>query len=213
MKRTIIVLCGLACCVMAVSGPVSAQEKFEKNGVLAAAGLVPAAAAQLPPAYRPVEPGQDLIGNVSGTNITMKAYDHAVAGAVNGGLVWGFFDEAAGVSRLTMRKYSQTISAEFKRQEDKSLGGVITSTDGSTQRVTSVFLAGADAVKRTFNLRINEEVVTVTVTPESMAGGHFVNPTYSAVIGGKPVSYRIEVEGCLGYSIQMGMIILGSYTH
>lgn len=112
-----------------------------------------------------------------------------------------------------MRKYGQTISAEFKRQPDNSLGGVITSGEGNSQRSTSVSFAGADAASRTFKLRINSEVLVVSIAAEGISNGHFVNPTYSTVIGGKSLSYRIEVEGCFGYSIQMAMIILGAYAH
>ncbi|OGS08844.1 MAG: hypothetical protein A2270_00050 [Elusimicrobia bacterium RIFOXYA12_FULL_51_18] len=219
MKKTLVSACGLACLMFSVFHFASAHEalsqEFEKARTLSLAGQTPDAKteSQATPAYKPVEPGQDLVGNVTGTNIEMKAYDHTVAGIINGGIAWGFFDEAAGSSRLIMRKYGQVISAEFKKQADKSLGGVITSSDGSSQRTTSVFMAGADPAARTFKLRINEEEVVVTIVPEAMSSGHFVNPTYSAVIDGKPVSYRIEVEGCLGYSIQMGMMILGAYAH
>jgi hypothetical protein len=167
---------------------------------------------QLPQASRPIEPGHEL-GNVTGTDITMKVYDHAVAGAINGAVAWGFFDEASGIAKLIIRKYGETISAEFKRQPDKSLGGVISSGDASSPRSTSVFFTGADPAARTFKLRINDEEIVVLITPEGTSNGHFVNPTFSTVIGGKPVSYKIDAEGCFGYSINMGMIILGAYSH
>jgi len=206
MKKKLIVVCGLGCLMFSAFHPVFAGEalfqELEKAGT----------AIQPPQVLRPIEPGHEL-GNVTGTDIEMKSYDHSVAGAINGATVWGFFDEAAGVSKLMMRKYGQVISAEFKRQPDKSLGGVITSGDEGSQRTTSVFFAGMDAASRTFKLRINDEEVVVLVTPEGMSDGHFVNPTYSTVIGGKPVSYRIEVTGCFGYSINIGMIILGAYAH
>jgi hypothetical protein len=207
LKISSMVSCGALFLTFAASAV--AQEALPQ----AADASVAATEFSAPLAYKPVEPGQDLVGNVTGTNIEMKSFDHSVAGVINGGIVWGFYDEATGISKLIMRKYSQVISAEFKRQADKSVGGVITSTDGSSQRSTSVFLAGVDAAAKTFNLRINEEVVTVSITPESLTNGHFVNPTYSTVLGGKPVSYRVEVEGCLGYSIYMAMVVLGAYSH
>ena len=192
-----------ACAALALRAPAAAE------GALAQAGEL---SGSVPQAYRPVEPGQDKVGNVKGTNIEMKAFDHSVGGVINGGIAWGFYDEAAGAGKLVMRKYGQVVTAEFKRQDGK-LGGVLTSTDGQTQRSTVVALDGVDGANNAFRLKINDEVVTVTVTPESLNGGHYVNPTYSTVIGGKPVSYRIEVEGCMGYSIYMGMIILGAYAH
>jgi hypothetical protein len=216
MKKTSSVVLAAACLVASFSCLVSAQEAlsrgFEKARMSSMSEKVLNSGAdmQVPQVPTRIEPGHE-IGNVAGTNIEMKSYDHAVAGVINGGLVWGFFDEAKGVSTLTLRKYGQIISAEFKRQEDKSLGGVITSGEGESQRTTSVFLAGTES--RGFKLRINGEEVAVAISPEGVNNGHFVNPTYSTVIGGKPVSYRIEVEGCLGYSIYMGMIVLGAYAH
>jgi len=210
------ITCGLVCILFSVSGFASAQKVLsieESAKALSLFGITNNSTdIRLPQAPGRIEPGHEL-GNVTGTNIEMKVYDHAVAGAINGSVAWGFFNEAAGTSSLIMRKYGQTISAEFKRQPDKSIGGIITSGDASSQRTTSVFMAGADAANHTFTLRINEELVVVSITSEGMSNGHFVNPTYSATIGGKPVSYRIEAEGCLGYSIQMGMIILGAYAH
>ncbi|MBU2573470.1 MAG: hypothetical protein KKH28_05280 [Elusimicrobia bacterium] len=217
MKKILTVVCGLACLICLLSRPAFTRDAlsrgFEKARTLVVTEQTPGVTPDIrPPELRPIEPGHDL-GDVTGADIAMKVYDHAVAGAVNGAVAWGFFDEAASASKLIMRKYGQTISAEFKRQPDKSLGGVITSGDGSSQRSTSVFLAGADMASRTFKLRINDAEVVVAIAPEGISNGHFVNPTYSTVIGGKPVSYRIEVEGCFGYSIQMAMIILGAYAH
>jgi len=93
------------------------------------------------------------------------------------------------------------------------LGGTIESGEGSFLKKTSVFFAGADMPSKTFKLKINGEEVVVSISAEKEQKGHFVNPTYSAVLGGKKVSYRIEAEGCMGYSIQMGMLILGAYAH
>jgi len=217
MKRMSAVVCGFACLIGLAPRFASAQEvlsqEFAKAETFVSTYKNPGSAPVVQPqALRDSEPGHEL-GNVTGTDITMKVYDHAVAGAINGAVAWGFYDEASGSAQLIMRKYGQKISAEFKRQPDKSLGGVIASGDASSQRSTSVFLAGVDAANRTFKLRIDEEEIAVLITPEGMANGHFVNPTYSTVIGGKPVSYRIEVEGCFGYSINMAMIILGAYAH
>ncbi len=214
MKKTTGVVCLIAGLVFALSGFASAQEAllrgFEqaRTVLLAEKGLKDIQ----PPASSEIEPGHEL-GTIIGTGIDMKVYDHAFAGAINGAVAFGFFDESAGLAKLTMRKYGQTISAEFKRQSDKSLGGVVTSDDGANKRATSVFVKGIDAANKTIKLLINNEEVAVVISPEGISDGHFVNPTFSTVIGGKPVSYRIEATGCYGYSINMTMMILGAYAH
>lgn len=217
MKRTLSAVLVLACFAsmsFAATADKILSPAYAKAGTLAqtAEPLKDTDGADLPKAAVRVEPGHDL-GNVKGTDIDMKVYDHSVAGAINGAVAWGFFDEAAGVSKLIMRKYGQVITAEFKKQADKSLGGVITSANGSEQRSTSVFLGKVDGPNKKFVMKLNGEEITVAITAEGINSGHFVNPTYSTVISGKPVSYRIEVEGCFGYSINMAMIILGAYAH
>lgn len=217
MKRTLFAIL-VSICSVSMSFAAAADKVLSPAYAKAAAlersaePIKDADGANLPKAAVRVEPGQDL-GSLKGTDIDMKSYDHAVAGAINGGLAWGFFDEATGVSKLIMRKYGQVVTAEFKKQADNSLGGVITSADGAAQRTTSIFLGKVDAANKKFTMKLNGEEITVAITSEGMNGGHFINPTYSTVINGKPVSYRAEVEGCYGYSINMALIILGAYAH
>ncbi|MDD5657574.1 MAG: hypothetical protein PHF00_10015, partial [Elusimicrobia bacterium] len=161
-----------------------------------------------------VEPGHDL-GKITGTDIEMSVGDHAFGGAINGAVAFGFFDEGKG-ARLLLRKYGQLIETQFKKQEDGSYGGVIKSVDGTAERATPVFAKGMvpGAPKPTFNLQIGKEVVSVTmVENEGMVGAHYKNPTFEAVIAGKTVRYRIQVECCLGYSLNMAMMILGAHAH
>jgi hypothetical protein len=158
------------------------------------------------------EPGHEL-GNVTGTGIEMKVADHAIGGVINGGIVFGVFDESIGAAQLTMRKYGETIRAEFKKQADNTLGGTIVSGEGDKVRRTSVTFLGLDAPSKTMKLKIGEEEIAVTMTPEGVNSGHFVNPTFTTTIGGKEVKYRIEVECCYGYAINRAMMIPGAYAH
>ncbi|MHB0994771.1 MAG: hypothetical protein ACYC2I_00230 [Elusimicrobiales bacterium] len=184
------------------------------SAALAQGASAPTAAAA--PAGRaeqgPAEAGHDL-GGVTGTDISMKVYDHAVAGSINGGVAWGFFDEAAGASQLLLRKYGQTIKAEFKRGGDKSLGGTIVSGEGAARRETRVAFSSADPAAGKFTLTINGKPVPVSIASEGREGSHFVNPTYTAELDGRRVSYRVEAAGCMKYSLYMAMVILGAYAH
>jgi hypothetical protein len=184
---------GLSACLLSVPCPAADEKPIQ-------------------PAAEVSEPGHGL-GKVTGTGIDMKVLDHAVAGEINGAVAWGYFDEASNASRLVMRKYGQTISAEFKRGADKSLGGVITSGEGQSKRTTTVAFSGADPKAGNFTLTINGKPVVVSIASEGKSGAHFINPTYSTEIDGKPVSYRIDATGCMKYSLNMGMLILGAYAH
>ncbi|MFC1522302.1 hypothetical protein ACFL6Y_07820 [Elusimicrobiota bacterium] len=160
----------------------------------------------------PSEPGHDL-GSIKGTNIDMKVYDHAIAGAIKGFVAWGFFDESSGISTLIMRHYAQLITTEFKKQEDGKFGGVIKSGEGDAARITTVRFVKVDPSTHSLVLELNGNSITVNITSEAYENGHFINPTYSTVINGEAVSYKIEGEGCYGYSIHMAMMILGAYVH
>ena len=158
------------------------------------------------------EPGHEL-GSVTGTNIDMKVSDHAIAGALNGGIAFLIYEESVGVARLALRKYGETIQAEFKQQEDDTLGGVITSGKDDTLRTTKVNFVGLDPATSTFRLQVGEEELTVSITNEGTVGEHMKNPTFSTTIAGQPVSYRVEVECCYGYAVFISMAMLGGYVH
>ncbi len=157
------------------------------------------------------EPGQELT-TIVGTNIDMKIYDHAMAGAMKDFVVWGFFDESTGSAELIMRKYDQTIKTVFKKENDK-LGGMITHTQDGVRYDTAVEFVKVDPAKKEIHLKINEEAIVVAVEPESVNGGHMVNIKFTTVLKGETVSYVLGGESCFGKSAFFAMMILGAYSH
>jgi hypothetical protein len=193
--------------IVALAGACSTEATVDVSGGSESAAVQ--TTGEVKPA---AEPGHEL-GSVTGTNIDMKVYDHAMAGALNGGVAFIVYEESEGGSRLTLRKYGETIQAEFKEQADNTLGGVITSGQNEQARTTKVEFVGLDSASNTFKLQIGDEEVTVAITTEGTVGGHMKNPTFSTTIAGQPVSFRVEVECCYGYAIFASMAILGGYAH
>lgn len=153
-----------------------------------------------------------VLGNISGTDIDMKVYDHAFAGAIKDFIAWGFVDEAKGGAELILRKYGQRIRTEFGRKKGK-FGGVIESGEGKAARRTDISLVKANGKKKRFRLSVAGEEVLVTISPKRMDGHHFIDPTYTAKLKGKTVRYTVEGMACMGLSIQYAMMILGAYAH
>jgi len=158
------------------------------------------------------EEGQELT-TIRGTNIDMKIYDHAMAGAIKDYVAWGFFDEAAGVAELIVRKYELTIKTIFTKQENGKIGGTIIHTKDGVEYKTQIEFAGIDSANGIIKLNINNELVSVHVVPESVNDSHMVNPTFTAVIAGETISYQMGGEGCYGKSMFFAMMILGAYIH
>ncbi len=157
--------------------------------------------------------GDHSLGDISGTGIRLKTHDHAFAGAIGDFVAWGFLDEDTGISTLTIRKYGNTITTEFKRDAKGRTGGVIGHSDGDGQHQTHVYYVGMDAKNLTFFLSINGEKVPVKIEYEGYQNNHFVNPTYIAQLGDEKLSYRMEGEACINMSAHFAMMILGAYAH
>jgi len=157
------------------------------------------------------EDGQELT-TIRGTNIDMKIYDHAMAGSIKDFVAWGFFDEAAGTSELIIRKYGQTFKTVFNKQENGKFGGTITFTRDNVTQNVGIEFGKVDPQKKEIYLKVNNEDVVITVVPESMNGGHMVNPTFTTTLKGETVSYVLGGESCFGKSSFFAMMILGAYS-
>ena len=152
------------------------------------------------------------IATIRGNGIDLKTYDHAIAGSIRDFLVWGFVDEATFSSELIMRRDGQIVRANFKKDGDRT-GGVIQQEIDGKARETSVYLIGVNKEKPSIQLSINNEPVEVLIQSEGVTDGHFLNPTYTAMVRGQQVSFRLEGDACYGFSFHLSALILGAYAH
>jgi hypothetical protein len=146
------------------------------------------------------------LGNFTGTDIELKAYDHSFAGAIRDFTAFGWVDEATFTSHLTIRKYAKTTVATFKKDEKGAIGGTI-STEESRVEVAFV---GYDKEQQILLFKLNGEDISIKITSDGIVNGHFQNPTYSTVINGKNYSYHLEGEACVGLSLHYNMMILAA---
>ena len=154
------------------------------------------------------------LGNITGTNIEMKFYDHAFAGAINGAVAWGFLDEGTFKSELKLRKYGQTINANFEMNASKKLVGTISSIgEDSGDHVTTLSVLGVNTKESQITLKINDETIVMSITADKFENNHFFNPTYKTTYKGQEISYHLEGKACYGVSSHFALLILGAYIH
>lgn len=151
--------------------------------------------------------------NIRGTQIELKSYDHAIAGAVKDFVIFGNKDDATGTSELQIKNYGQVIKTVFG-QTGYGLGGTIESVRNGTKVETTLFLKNVDMTRQTITLVANNREIEVKISSEGFSQGHFKNPTYSTVIDSKEVTFSMEKgEACYGFSAHLLMMILGAYLH
>jgi len=155
------------------------------------------------------EDGNHPLGKITGTNTDLMTYDHAFAGAINGTVAWGFLDEEAFTSELIVRKYQQTIKTTFKKDETR-IGGTISFKKDDRDIALDIFVAKVDGANKQIYLNMSGEEVVVTISSEGYENGHFINPTFSAVMNGKEYSFTMEGEACMGMSMHFSMMLLGA---
>ncbi len=54
-----------------------------------------------------------FLGTITGSNIDLKIYQHAIAGSIKGFVVFGNVDEETGAVDLSIKKDNQLIKASF----------------------------------------------------------------------------------------------------
>ncbi len=150
--------------------------------------------------------------DITGTNLDLKAFDHAFAGSVGNSVVWGFLDEASFTSELIVRKYQQTIKTTFKKADNR-IGGVIQRVDGDRTISTEIYVKGVNAEQKQILLSINNEDVLVTMENRDFQDGHFIDTTFSATLNGMPVSFNYKGEACLGLAMHFAMMIFGAMAY
>jgi hypothetical protein len=153
---------------------------------------------------------EHALGTIQGTGIDLKSFDHAFAGSIDDFLVWGFLDEATFTSELIVRKYQQTIKTTFSRGES-AIGGTIAYKLEEQDRSVAISVMGVDGEAQEIKLNINGEEVAVKISGEYV-DGHFVDPTFTAVMGGRDISFKAEGEACYGLSMHYAMMILGALS-
>ncbi len=147
-------------------------------------------------------------GKLTGTNASLVTYDHAFAGEMNGIVIFGVLDESIFTSEITIRKYGQTIRAEFKKQENNTLGGNVTYKLEDREVAFNITLNKIDPKTKQISLNAAGEEVVIAITSEGFADGHFINPTITFTLGGNAYEYHMVGEACYGMLAHFSMMLI-----
>ena len=159
------------------------------------------------------EEGHDLSTIRGDQGIDLKAYDHAMAGAIKDFVVWGSVDESRSRSELIMRRDGQDVKATFKR-DGNTFGGVVQHKTDSGVKITSVKFSGLDRQRNEYSFLVNGESVKVSVDAEDFRNNHFIKPTYKITTGdGVTTSFKFEGQACYNYSLHLITMMIAAVAH
>lgn len=152
--------------------------------------------------------------DITGKDIALKNFDHAIAGSIKDFVIFGHNDEDKNLSELTIKKHGQIITARLEKSGN-TLGGIIGHEIAGIRYETKIAFAGVNANESKIFLQINGEPVEVLIKAEGFENNHFVNPQYIVTFAnGETFDYKImSGHACFKTSIHLAMMIVGAYAH
>ena len=145
--------------------------------------------------------------------IDLKAFDHAMAGAVRDFVIWGSVNETTNTSELIMRRDGQDVRSIFAPAE-KSFGGVIMHQTSKGVKATSIRFLGLDRQKNEYSFLVNGQKIITSVVGEEFKNNHFIKPTFT--ISGKDlgdISFKFDGEACYKYSLHIITMMIAATMH
>ena len=151
---------------------------------------------------------------ILGGEINLMEMDHGFSGMIKNTLVFGTLDEETGKSTLVFKKAGKVFHTDFQKSNG-SMQGVLTSEDeAGIMKVTEVQFVSVDRANQMINVKIDGETVAVAIKADKFENNHFFNPTYTASLKGKAVSFTLNGgKACYNFSAHLIMMIFGAMTH
>jgi len=150
-------------------------------------------------------------GTIIGTNTDLKTNGHSFAGVVENSLVLGNFDHDTFSSTLSLVHNDKQVNTTFAR-ENEILAGMISYPHNDAVLVTTMQFVKVDPLTQSITLKINNEDVNVKITSEKFENKHFINPTYTARIENRDVSFTLTGQACYGYSTHLSMMLFAAHS-
>jgi hypothetical protein len=163
---------------------------------------------------------------LTGTQINLQAYDHAIAGSIKDYLIFGNKDESTGKSELIIKKNGMVTRANFGMNEGQFGGHVLYSkleqdAEGNTVLLTETFhfyLSEINKNEQTITLNLHKqngtEKIVVKISADDFRNNHFINPEYSTVINGEEIKFKLnDGQACYNFSTHLITMILASHLH
>ena len=151
---------------------------------------------------------------ITGQEINLTEIDHGFAGTIKNTLVFGTLDEETGKSTLVFKKEGKVFHTDFQKMNG-SFGGVMSSeNEAGIRKVTEVKFQSLDRVNQAITVKIDEVEVKVSIQADRFENNHFFNPTYTALLNGQMVSFKLSGgKACYNFSAHLIMMIFGAMSH
>lgn len=147
---------------------------------------------------------------IEGTEISLMAADHAVAGSIKNLIVFGSKDEETGTSKLVLKNMGTVTETLFAKLDSGHFGGVIR-TEG---KETQIELVRMIPDEQKIVIAVNGVDAIITIKADKFENNHFYNPRYEIQIGNNSFTYHFkDGVACYGYSTHLAFWIVGAYVH
>jgi len=151
---------------------------------------------------------------ISGQEISLMEIDHGFSGMIKNTLVFGTLDEETGKSTLVFKKAGKVFHTDFQKTDGAMKGLLQSEDEEGTIKATEVVFMSVDRVNQVITVKIDNEEVKVAIKADRFENNHFYNPTYSAVMKGKPVMFTLAGgKACYNFSAHLIMMIFGAMAH
>jgi len=149
--------------------------------------------------------GDHNMTNFKGGDVELKAYDHAVAGAVKDFLIFASLDEATGVTTFTAKKEGKVTNLEIKK--------LASGRFGVEESTFSVLFKKLVREENKFIFTVNGEDIEVDVKADDFINNHYINPAYTFHFKNKDLTVKMEDgEACYNFSAHLIAMILTAYS-
>jgi len=151
---------------------------------------------------------------IMGTEINLMELDHGFAGMIKNTLVFGTLDEETGKSTLVFKKEGKVFHTDFQKTNGTMQGVLTSDNEAGIQTVTEIQFQSLDRVNQTITIKVDGAPVMVSIKADKFENNHFYNPTYTAELKGKPVTFTLMGgKACYNFSAHLIMMIFGAMAH
>lgn len=153
---------------------------------------------------------------LTGTDIELFERGHAFAGAVLGSPVFGVFQEDPFGAKVEIRKNNRTLVLNIAEAGNLYVGEIVEKkSTGEELRTTIEYVKITKTAENqaTIALKVDGQPLNVSVGAKTFLHGHFQGPQFEAKLGEKTVAFHFTGQSCFGYSINLAMMVYGTYAH
>lgn len=140
------------------------------------------------------------LGEIKGDKVSLHYTDHAMAGQVNGRLVYAAPLSSEFGIKLIYRADGKEFSSDFKKV-GASFTAKVNETDFALTRVS--------AKEGIIEGVLGKDPFKIVLSAKSMEGNHYVNPQFDVTLPGKTYSFRLENGmACIGCATKISFVVL-----